>query len=129
MDSEKVAGILGAIVAAVVLGTLVSGSLFLTLGFSMTVWFWMFASTACILGVAGAFNTAGSLGAPRWVGFALASPGLAYLESPALAKNPKLTRATAAQVTNCRRVFNLIVKTSPVLRIEFPSQNQDARAD
>jgi hypothetical protein len=66
------------IVAAVVLGTLVSGSLFLTLGFSMTVWFWMFASAACILGVAGAFNTAGSLGAPRWVGFALASPGLAW---------------------------------------------------
>jgi hypothetical protein len=65
-------------VAAVVLATLVSCSLFLTLGFSMTVWFWMFASAACILGVAGAFNTAGSLGAPRWIGVALASPGLVW---------------------------------------------------
>jgi len=44
----------------------------------MTVWFWMFASAACILGVAGAFNAAGGLGAPRWVGVALASPGLVW---------------------------------------------------
>lgn len=66
------------IVAAVVLGTLVSCSLFLTLGFSMTAWFWMFASAACILGVAGVFNTAGSLGAPRWVGVGLAAPGLVW---------------------------------------------------
>jgi hypothetical protein len=65
-------------IAAVVLGTLVGCSLFLTLGFSMTIWFWMFSIAACILGVAGAFNTAAGLGAPRWIGVALASPGLVW---------------------------------------------------
>jgi hypothetical protein len=66
------------IIAAVVLGALVGVSFFLTLGFSMTVWSWMFSIAACILGVAGAFNAAGGLGAPRWIGFALASPGLVW---------------------------------------------------
>jgi hypothetical protein len=66
------------IIAAVVLGALVGVSFFLTPGFSMTVWFWMFSIAACILGVAGAFNTAGGLGVPRWIGVALASPGLVW---------------------------------------------------
>jgi hypothetical protein len=61
-----------------VLGALVGVSFFLTLGFSMTVWVWMFSIAACILGVAGAFNTAGGVGAPRWIGVALASPGLVW---------------------------------------------------
>jgi hypothetical protein len=65
-------------IAAVVLGTLVGVSFFLAIGFSMTVWSWMFGIAACILGVAGAFNVAGGLDAPRWIGFALASPGLAW---------------------------------------------------
>ena len=59
-------------IAAVVLGGLVGTSFFLKLGFSITVWSWMFSIAACILGVAGAFSVAAGLGAPRWVGFALA---------------------------------------------------------
>jgi hypothetical protein len=66
------------IVAVVVLGTLVGVSLFLTLGFSMLVWSWLFAVVACILGVAGAFKVADRLRAPRWIGVALASPGLVW---------------------------------------------------
>ena len=66
------------IIAAVMLGALVGVSFFLTLGFSMTVWSWMFSIAACILGVAGALQTASGLGAPRWIGVALASPGLVW---------------------------------------------------
>src|ERR1700761_8219667 len=66
------------IIAAVVLGALVGISFFLTLGFSMTVWSWMFSIAACILGVVGVFQTAGGLGAPSWIGVALASPGLVW---------------------------------------------------
>jgi hypothetical protein len=65
-------------VAVVVLGTLVAVSFFLTLGFSMLVWYWLFAVAACILGVAGAFKVADGLRAPRWIGVALASPGLVW---------------------------------------------------
>jgi hypothetical protein len=67
------------IIAAVVLGALVGVSFFLTLGFSMTAWFWTFAIAACILGTAGAFNIADGLGSPRWIGAGLASPGLVWL--------------------------------------------------
>ena len=67
------------IIAAVVLGALVGVSFFLTLGFSMTTWFWIFAIVACVLGVAGAFNIAEGLGSPRWIGVCLASPGLVWI--------------------------------------------------
>jgi hypothetical protein len=66
------------IVAVVVLGTLVGVSFFLHLGFSMLVWSWLFAVAGCILGVAGAFKVADGLCAPRWIGVALASPGLVW---------------------------------------------------
>jgi hypothetical protein len=66
------------IIAVVVLGALVAVSFFLTLGFSMTIWSWLFAIAACILGVAGAFKVADALRAPRWIGVALASPGLVW---------------------------------------------------
>jgi hypothetical protein len=56
------------IIAVVVLGALVAVSFFLTLGFSMTIWSWLFAIAACILGVAGAFKVADGLRAPRWIG-------------------------------------------------------------
>jgi hypothetical protein len=66
------------IIAVVVLGALVAVSFFLTLGFSMTIWSWLFAIAACILGVAGAFKVSDGLRAPRWIGVALASPGLVW---------------------------------------------------
>ena len=65
-------------IAAFVLGSFVGTSFFLNLGFSMTVWAWIFSIAACILGVAGAFSVAAGLGAPRWIGIALASPGLVW---------------------------------------------------
>ena len=66
------------IVAIVVLGTLVAVSLFLTLGFSMLVWSWLFGIAACILGVAGALKVADGLRAPSWIGVAFASPGFVW---------------------------------------------------
>jgi hypothetical protein len=66
------------IIAAVVLGVLIGVSLPLSLGFSVIVWYWLFAVAACILAVAGAFKVADGLHAPRWIGVALASPGLVW---------------------------------------------------
>jgi hypothetical protein len=65
-------------ITAVALAALVGASFHLTLGFSIIVWYWLFAVGACILAVAGAFNVAEGLRAPRWIGIALASPGLVW---------------------------------------------------
>jgi hypothetical protein len=65
-------------IALVVLAALVGISFLLTLGFSIIVWYWLFAVAACILAVAGAFKIADGLHAPRWIGVALASPGLVW---------------------------------------------------
>jgi hypothetical protein len=66
------------IITAVVVAALVGVSFPLTLGFSMIVWYWLFAVAACILAVAGAFKVADGLRAPRSIGVALASPGLVW---------------------------------------------------
>jgi hypothetical protein len=66
------------VITAVVLAALVAISFPLTLGFSIILWYWLFAAAACILAVAGAFKIASGLGAPPWIGLALASPGLVW---------------------------------------------------
>jgi hypothetical protein len=66
------------IITAVALAALVAISFPLTLGFSIILWYWSFAAAACILAVAGAFKIASGLGAPPWIGVALASPGFVW---------------------------------------------------
>jgi len=61
-----------------VLAVLVAISLPLTLGFSIILWYWLFAAAGCILAVAGAFKIASGLGAPPWISVALASPGFVW---------------------------------------------------
>ena len=67
------------IIIAIVLAALVAISFPLTLGFSIILWYWLFAVAGCILAVAGAFKIASGLGAPPWIGVALASPGFVWL--------------------------------------------------
>lgn len=69
------------IITALVLAALVAVSFPLTLGFSIILWYWLFAIAACCLAVVGAFRIAGGLQAPRWVGIGLASPGLVWAAS------------------------------------------------
>jgi hypothetical protein len=66
------------IITAVVLAVLVVISMPLTLGFSILLWYALFAAAGCILAVGGAFKIASGLGAPLWIGVALASPGFAW---------------------------------------------------
>jgi hypothetical protein len=66
------------LITAVGLAVLVAISIPLTLGFSIILWYWLFAAVACILAVAGAFKIASGLGAPPWIGLALASPGFVW---------------------------------------------------
>jgi hypothetical protein len=66
------------IFTAVLLAVLFAVSLPLTLGFSIIVWYWLFAVVACILAVAGALKVAAGLRAPPWIGIALASPGFVW---------------------------------------------------
>lgn len=62
------------IVTAVVLTILVGLSMPLTLGFSVLVWYALFAAAGCGLVVAGAIRLSNALRAPIWVGLFLASP-------------------------------------------------------
>jgi hypothetical protein len=66
------------IITAAVLVVLVLISFPITLGFSIILWYWLFAAAACVLAVAGAFKVANGLGAPRWIAIALASPGVVW---------------------------------------------------
>ena len=66
------------LITAVVLAGLVAVSIPLTLGFSIILWYGLFAAAACVLGVAGAFRVAAGLRAPPWIGVALASPGIVW---------------------------------------------------
>jgi hypothetical protein len=66
------------IITAIVLAVLVAISFPVTLGFSIILWYWLFAAAACILAVAGSFKIASGLGAPLWIGVALASPGFVW---------------------------------------------------
>src|ERR1700690_1240868 len=66
------------LITAVVLAGLVAVSVPLTLGFSIILWYGLFAAAACVLAVAGAFKVAAGLRAPPWIGVALASPGLVW---------------------------------------------------
>src|ERR1700742_1422957 len=66
------------IITAIILGVLVSISLPLTMGFSILLWYWLFAASACVLAVAGAFKVTDGLDAPRWIAIAFASPGIVW---------------------------------------------------
>jgi len=66
------------IITAIVLAVLVVISIPATLGFSVILWYWLFAAAACILAAAGAFKIANGLGEPFWIGVALASPGFVW---------------------------------------------------
>jgi len=66
------------IITAVVLAAGVAVSIPPTLGFSILLWYWLFAAAGCILVVAGAFKVAAGLSAPLWIGIALASPALVW---------------------------------------------------
>jgi hypothetical protein len=66
------------IITAAVLVVLVLISFPLTMGFSIILWYGLFAAAACVLAVAGAFKVTSGLGAPRWIAIALASPGVVF---------------------------------------------------
>jgi len=66
------------IITAVVLAALVVVSFPLTLGFSIILWYWLFAAAACILAVTGAVKIAAGLDEPVWVGLVLTSPGFVW---------------------------------------------------
>jgi hypothetical protein len=66
------------VITAVVLAVLVAGSFPLTLGFSIILWYWLFAAAACMLAVVGVFRLRDGLHAPLWIGVALASPGFVW---------------------------------------------------
>lgn len=66
------------IITAGVLAALVVISFPMTLGFSVILWYWLFAAAGCVLAIAGAFRIASGLGAPFWIGAALASPGFVW---------------------------------------------------
>jgi len=61
-----------------VLAVLVAASFPLTLGYSIILWYWLFAAAACILAVAGVIKVVVGLHAPLWIGFALAAPGFVW---------------------------------------------------
>jgi hypothetical protein len=63
-------------IAAVVLAALVAVSLPLTLGFSVILWHGIFVLVACVLVVLGATRAVYALGAPTWIGVALALPAI-----------------------------------------------------
>ncbi|UPJ52185.1 hypothetical protein IVB30_12995 [Bradyrhizobium sp. 200] len=65
-------------VTAVVLAVLVVVSLPLTLGFSIILWYWLFAMAACILAIGGIVKLIYGLQAEPWIGIALASPGVVW---------------------------------------------------
>ena len=66
------------VVTAIVLAVLVAVSFPLTMGFSIILWYWLFAAAACILAVGGALRVVHGLGASPWIGVALASPGIVW---------------------------------------------------
>jgi len=66
------------VITAIVLAVLVVVSFPLTMGFSIILWYWLFLAAACILAVLGAFRLVHGLGAPRWIGVALALPGFVW---------------------------------------------------
>jgi hypothetical protein len=66
------------IVTAAVLTALVAASFPLTMGFSIILWYGLFAAAAGLLATAGAFKIARGFQAPLWIGIGLASPGLVW---------------------------------------------------
>jgi hypothetical protein len=63
---------------AVALAVLVAISVPLSSGASLVVWPWLFAASATILGIVGAFRAVDALSAPRWIAPAFALPGFMW---------------------------------------------------
>jgi hypothetical protein len=66
------------VITAVVFAVLVAVSFPVTLGFSIILWYGLFAVAAGLLAVAGAFRIANRLHAVSWIGIALVSPALIW---------------------------------------------------
>jgi hypothetical protein len=66
------------IVTAIVIALLVAASFPLTMGFSIILWYALFAAAAGLLAVFGALRIASGLHAPVWVGPVLASPAFVW---------------------------------------------------
>jgi hypothetical protein len=66
------------VITAAVLAALVAASFPMTMGFSIILWYGLFAAAAGLLATAGAFRIARGLQAPLWIGIGLASPGLVW---------------------------------------------------
>jgi hypothetical protein len=66
------------VITTVVPAALVAISIPMTLGYSIILWYWLFAAAACIVAVVGVFRVVGGLHAPLWIGAALALPGVVW---------------------------------------------------
>ncbi|NPU09938.1 hypothetical protein HL666_04115 [Bradyrhizobium sp. 83002] len=62
------------LIAVTMLAGLVAGSMAVDPGLAFISWYWAFAIAGCLLGIFGALRIALGLGAPRWIGAALALP-------------------------------------------------------
>ena len=83
------------LVTAAVLVALVAISLPMTMGFAIIAWYWLFAAAACVLVVVGVVRIVHGLGAPAWIGAALASPGLLWAADSLLNMTPYRPMAVA----------------------------------
>jgi hypothetical protein len=119
------------IVIAVVLAVLAGLSIPLTLGFSILVWYAVFAAAGCALAVAGAIRLSNALRAPIWAGLFLASPGTIWAVNKlyevlfSISRTSILTLGTmefvaitAASVA-ALRLIELETKPHPVFRAAY----------
>jgi hypothetical protein len=104
------------IITAVVLAVLVAASFPLTLGYSIILWYWLFAAAACILAVAGVIKVANGLRAPLWTGFALAAPGFVWAANK-LYEMPFQLSPASATTFNVAAFMALLAAGAGALRL------------
>ncbi len=104
------------IVTAVVLAVLVAASFPPTLGYSIILWYWLFAAAACILAVAGVIKVANGLHAPLWIGLALAAPGFVWAANH-LYEMPFLPSPGSATVFHVAAFMALLAAGAGALRL------------
>lgn len=119
------------IVTAVVLAALVAASFRPTLGYSIILWYWLFAAAACILAIAGVMKLTNALHAPLWTGFALAAPGfvwavnklyeMLFLPSPASATTFYVSAfiALLAAGAAALRLMQIVSRPHPAFRFGY----------
>jgi hypothetical protein len=103
------------IITAIMLAVLVAVSFPLTMGFSIILWYWLFATTACLLAFVGAFRIAAALQAPLWIGFAFASPGLVWAANHLYQMTSQLN-LTASSAFNTANYLTLLAAAACALR-------------